>query len=135
MWRMWSGVLHADDMQTYNIFIVLFFFVFQLYIFIYLSIYVFLCVLLLFAFQVFEMLAEDHHAPVLLHLLGSVSLFVSPSFTALLYGIRARSLRAAYKSYIRKRMTNNTLQHEIQQRLSPVDGGSPRPSSGAKSFR
>ncbi|CAL8115598.1 unnamed protein product [Orchesella dallaii] len=84
---------------------------------------------------VFEMLTDDHHAPLLLHMAGSLSLFFFPSFTAILYGIRARSLRAAYKSYVRKRMTNSTLQHEIQQRLSPVDGGSPRPSSGAKSFR
>ncbi|CAG7731970.1 unnamed protein product [Allacma fusca] len=81
-----------------------------------------------------ETVSGNHLAPEPLMFIGSLSMFATPSFNALLYGIRARPLRTAYKSYLRKRLTNTTLQHEIQNRLSPVDG-SPRPSSRAKSFR
>ena len=79
-------------------------------------------------------MSENHAAPEPLIYFGAVSLFLTPTCNALLYGVRARPLRTAVRSYLRKRMTNSTLQHEIQQRLSPVDG-SPRASSRAKSFR
>jgi len=83
--------------------------------------------------QVIESVDGGFGVPESLVFIGSLSIFATPSFIALLYGIRARPLRAAYKSYLRKRLTNSTLQHEIQQRLSPVDG-SPRLTPRAKSY-
>ncbi len=80
------------------------------------------------------MVTPSHYAPEPLICSATASLFLSPTFNSILYGVRARPLKTALRSYLRKRMTNSTLQHEIRERLSPVDG-SPRASSRGKSFR
>lgn len=64
-----------------------------------------------------ESVLENHEAPYTMDIIASLSLFATPSLTAVLYGVRARPLKTAYKSYLRKRLTNSTLQQEIQQRL------------------
>ncbi|KAK7077439.1 hypothetical protein SK128_019915, partial [Halocaridina rubra] len=69
----------------------------------------------------------NRHADQYLVLLGIALLMIAPLVNSILYGIKCKNIRKAFKNYLRKKLYKTEVKHEIQARI-PSASNSRRPS-------